>query len=74
MTLDVYNQLLDRRKRDHGTAFDALLASARDTLYKPSPRPSRSAIDRHSSRGQATEAKPTEHARSHSRGCRTGPA
>ncbi len=36
MTLDVYNQLLDRSKRDHGTAFDALIASARNTLYKPS--------------------------------------
>jgi integrase len=35
MTLDVYNQLLDRSKRDHGTAFDALLASACDTLYRP---------------------------------------
>lgn len=36
MTLDVYNQLLDRSKRDDGTAFDALIASARNTLYKPS--------------------------------------
>ena len=35
MTLDVYAQLLDRRKRDHGVAFDALLADARDTLYGP---------------------------------------
>ncbi len=33
MTLDVYSQLLDRRKRDHGVAFDALLTSARSTLY-----------------------------------------
>jgi hypothetical protein len=33
MTLDVYSQLLDRRKRDHGVAFDALLADARSTLY-----------------------------------------
>jgi hypothetical protein len=32
MTLDVYAQLLDRRKRDHGVAFDALLADARSTL------------------------------------------
>jgi hypothetical protein len=31
MTLDVYAQLLDRRKRDHGVAFDALLADARST-------------------------------------------
>src|ERR1700691_2072476 len=35
MTLDVYAQLLDRRKRDHGVAFDALLADARNTLYGP---------------------------------------
>jgi hypothetical protein len=35
MTLDVYSQLLDRRKRDHGVAFDALLADARRTLYGP---------------------------------------
>ncbi len=33
MTLDVYNQLLDRSKREHGAAFDALLTSARSTLY-----------------------------------------
>ena len=33
MTLDVYSRLLDRRKRDHGVAFDALLADARGTLY-----------------------------------------
>jgi integrase len=32
MTLDVYAQLLDRRKRDHGVAFDALLADVRSTL------------------------------------------
>jgi hypothetical protein len=35
MTLDVYAQLLDRRKRDHDVAFDALLADARSTLYGP---------------------------------------
>ena len=35
MTLDVYAQLLDRRKRHHGVAFDALLADARNTLYGP---------------------------------------
>ena len=35
MTLDVYSRLLDRRKRDHGVAFDALLADARCTLYGP---------------------------------------
>jgi integrase len=35
MTLDVYNQLIDRSKRAHGTAFDALLNDARNTLYGP---------------------------------------
>ncbi len=35
MTLDVYNQLLDRSKRQHGAAFDALLSEARSTLYGP---------------------------------------
>jgi integrase len=35
MTMDVYAQLLDRRKREHGAAFDALLAGARRTLYGP---------------------------------------
>jgi integrase len=35
MTLDVYNQLLDRSKREHGAAFDALLTGARSTLYGP---------------------------------------
>jgi hypothetical protein len=35
MTLDVYSQLLDRQKHDHGVAFDALLADARSTLYGP---------------------------------------
>jgi integrase len=35
MTLDVYNQLLDRSKREHGAAFDALLRDARTTLYGP---------------------------------------
>lgn len=33
MTLEV--QLLDRRKREHGAAFDKLLTDARDTLYSP---------------------------------------
>jgi hypothetical protein len=33
MTLDVYNQLLDRSKRAHGTAFDALLNDARNELH-----------------------------------------
>ena len=35
MTLDVYHQLLDRSKREHGAAFDALLAGARSALYGP---------------------------------------
>jgi hypothetical protein len=33
LTVDVYNQLLDRSKREHGAAFDKLLADAQTTLY-----------------------------------------
>ncbi|HTU85125.1 MAG TPA: tyrosine-type recombinase/integrase [Solirubrobacteraceae bacterium] len=33
MTMDVYAQLLDRSKRAHGVAFDALLSAAQETLY-----------------------------------------
>jgi hypothetical protein len=33
LTMDVYAQLLDRSKRAHGEAFDALLADAQTTLY-----------------------------------------
>lgn len=32
LTMDVYAQLLDRSKRAHGAAFDALLADAQETL------------------------------------------
>ena len=34
LTMDVYAQLLDRSKRAHGAAFDALLADAQETLYR----------------------------------------
>jgi integrase len=33
LTMDVYAQLLDRSKRAHGAAFDALLTDAQETLY-----------------------------------------
>jgi len=33
MTMDVYAELLDRSKRAHGAAFDALLNAAQRTLY-----------------------------------------
>jgi hypothetical protein len=33
LTMDAYAQLLDRSKRSHGAAFDALLADAQETLY-----------------------------------------
>jgi hypothetical protein len=33
LTMDVYAQLLDRSKRSHGVAFDALLSEAQATLY-----------------------------------------
>jgi hypothetical protein len=49
MTLDVYAQLLDRPKRDHGVAFDALLAEARSTLYGPQEEGFRPLISRPSS-------------------------
>jgi integrase len=33
LTMDVYAQLLDRSKRSHGVAFDALVSNAQATLY-----------------------------------------
>jgi len=46
MTMDVYAQLLDRSKRQHGAAFDALLNDARETIeagtsagFRPEFRP-----------------------------------
>ncbi len=33
LTVDVYNELLDRSKRAHGVAFDALVSDAQTTLY-----------------------------------------
>jgi hypothetical protein len=33
LTMDVYAQLLDRSKRGHGAAFDALVSDAQTTLY-----------------------------------------
>jgi hypothetical protein len=33
MTTDVYNQLQQRVRRDHGRAFDALVRQAREHLY-----------------------------------------
>ncbi len=37
LTMDVHAQLLDRSKRAHGAAFDALLADAQETLYGAQP-------------------------------------
>ena len=37
MTLDVYAQLQQRVKREHGTAFDRLVDEAREQLYGPDP-------------------------------------
>jgi hypothetical protein len=39
MTTDVYNQLQQRVRRDHGRAFDALVRQARDTSTVPRHRP-----------------------------------
>lgn len=38
MTLDVYAQLQQRTKRQHGVAFDDLVRKARDGLGEPQPR------------------------------------
>jgi hypothetical protein len=53
MILDVYNQLLDRSKREHGVAFDTLLAEARSTLYEPPAEHQAAASGQHS--GQQTK-------------------
>jgi integrase len=53
MVLDVYNQLLDRSKREHGVAFDTLLSEARSTLYGPAAEPQEVVSGQHS--GQQTE-------------------
>ena len=37
MTTDVYNQLQQRARRQHGEAFDALVRSARERLYGADP-------------------------------------
>jgi hypothetical protein len=48
MVLDVYNQLLDRSKREHGAAFDGLLAEARNTLYGPAAERQEAVSGQHS--------------------------
>ncbi|MGO9763375.1 MAG: tyrosine-type recombinase/integrase [Solirubrobacteraceae bacterium] len=53
MVLDVYNQLLDRSKREHGIAFDALLLDARNTLYGTGTERQEVVSGQHS--GQQTE-------------------
>lgn len=37
MTTDVYNQLQQRARRQHGEAFDALVQAARERLYGADP-------------------------------------
>jgi hypothetical protein len=37
MTTDVYNQLQQRARREHGEAFDRLVRSARERLYGADP-------------------------------------
>jgi hypothetical protein len=37
MTMDVYAQLQQRVKREHGTAFDRLVGQAREQLYGTAP-------------------------------------
>ena len=44
MTTDVYAQLQQRVKRDHGSAFDGLVARAREELRGASRGPGRASI------------------------------
>jgi integrase len=39
LTMNVYAQLIDRSKRGHGAAFDALVTAAQGTLYGPRNAP-----------------------------------
>ncbi|HEY5193396.1 MAG TPA: hypothetical protein VIJ39_05925 [Solirubrobacteraceae bacterium] len=39
MTLDIYNQLQQRVKREHGTSFDRLIRDARAQLYGDKQEP-----------------------------------
>ena len=41
MTMDVYNQLQQRAKREHGVSFDRLISEARATLYGDDAVPER---------------------------------
>jgi len=58
MTMDVYAQLLDRSKRDHGAAFDALMSNARTPSRerKRAMSAHRSAHRRH--RGPSVHSRP----------------
>ena len=45
MTMDVYAQLEQRAKRDHGANFDELVRDAREQLRRPTRRPGRAHWD-----------------------------
>ena len=57
MTLDVYAQLQQRVKREHGRAFDTLVRQAREQLYGTTsrlPEPASEAVSGHESGHEAT--------------------
>ena len=57
MTLDVYAQLQQRVKREHGRAFDTLVRQAREQLYGTTsglPEPASESVSGHESGHEAT--------------------
>ena len=57
MTLDVYAQLQQRVKREHGRAFDTLVRQAREQLYGTTsglPEPASEPVSGHESGHEAT--------------------
>jgi len=72
MTMDVYNQLQQRAKREHGASFDRLMREARTQLYGQERRPaaSRGSVDGAWADVWADEAKLTPRTRQPSRPAR----
>jgi hypothetical protein len=64
MTLDVYAQLQERVKREHGRAFDTLVRRAREQLYVTTSGALRAGVRahlRHESGHEATLGESDEH-------------
>jgi integrase len=59
MTLDVYNQLQQRAKRDHGRSFDRLIRQARQELYRGDAEPTHNGrvLDHELDHGRKTSPK-----------------